>query len=79
MTEDFLGGLTVEWPHLVLESSSINRLGLNNGISGNLLQGPRNLGLGPDNSQGQVIAIAIISFTIMNHILYKPVFHFLLL
>ena len=79
MTEDFLGGLTVEWPHLVLESSLINRLGLNNGTSGNLLQGPRNLGLGPDISQGPVVAIASISFTVINRILYKPVFHFLLL
>ena len=79
MTEDFLGDLTVEWPHLVLESSLINRLGLNNGTSGNLLQAPRNWGLGLDISQGLITAIAIISFTMINHILYKPMFHFLLL
>ena len=34
MTKDFLGGLTVEWPLLVLEPSLINRLGLNNGTFG---------------------------------------------
>ena len=81
MTKGFLGGLMLGGflGGPVLESPLIKRLGLNNGTSGNLLQGPRNLGLGLDNSQGQVIAIAIISFTIMNHILYKPVFHFLLL
>ena len=79
MTEDFLGGLTVERTPLVLESSLINRLGLNNGTSGNLLQALRNLGLGLDISQGPVVAMAIISFAMINHILYKPVFHFLLL
>ena len=35
MTKDFLAGLTVEWHPLALESSSINGLGLNNGIFGN--------------------------------------------
>ena len=34
---------------------------------------------GLDISQGPIIAIAIISFAIINHILYKPMFHFLLL
>ena len=89
MTEDFLGDLAVEWHPLVLKSSLINRLGLNNETSGNLLQARRNLGLGLDISlffffgldisQGPIIAIAIISFAIINHILYKPMFHFLLL
>ena len=79
MTEDLLDGLTVEWTPLVLESSLINKLGLNNGTSGNLLQALRNLGLGLDISQGPVVAMAIISFAMINHILYKPVFHFLLL
>ena len=66
-------------PALVLESSLINRLGLNNGTSENLLQTPKNSGLGPDISQEPIIAIAVTSFTIINHILYKPMFHFLLL
>ena len=74
-----LDGLTMEWPHLVLESFLINRLGLNNGTCGNLLKASRNLGLGLDISQGLIRAIASISFAIINHILYKPVFHFLLL
>ena len=61
-------------PALVLESSLINRLGLNNGTSENLLQTPKNLGLGPDVSQGPIIAIAIISFIIINHFIqvYVP-------
>ena len=71
MTEDFLGGLTMEWPHLVIESSLINRLGLNNGTSGNLLQTPKNLGLGPDISQGPTVVIETISFIIINHISYN--------
>ena len=79
MTEDLLDGLIMEWLPIVLESSLINRLGLSNETSGNLLQAPRNLGLGPDILQGPVVAIAIISFAMINHILYKPVFHFLLL
>ena len=78
MTKDFLGGLMVIWPHLVLESSLINRLGLNNGTSGNLLQAPKNLGLGLDISQGPVIVPVTISFIIINHISYKLVFPFLL-
>ena len=79
MTEDFLDGLAVEWPPLVLESFLINRLALNNGTAGNLLQASRNVGLGLDISQELIVAIAIISFAIINHILYKPVFHFPLL
>ena len=42
---------------LVLRSSSINRVGLNNGTSGNLLPPPKNLGLGPDISQGPIMVI----------------------
>ena len=73
-----LGDLTVEWPLLVLELSSINRLGLNNGTSGNLLRAPKNLGLGLDISQGPIIVIETISFIIINHISYKLVLPFLL-
>ena len=76
MTEDFLGGLTVEWPHLVLESSSINRLGLNNGTSGNLLRAPKNLELGMDISWGPAVVIVTIPFVIIIHISYKLVFPF---
>ena len=39
----------------------------------------KNLGLGPDISQGQVVVIITISFAIISDILYRPVFHFLLL
>ena len=77
MTKDFLGGLTVEC--LILKSSSINRLGLDNGTYGNLLRALKNLGLGLDISQGPIAVIETISFTIINHILYKPMFHFFLL
>ena len=78
MTKDFLGGLTVEWHPLILESSLINRLGLNNGTSGNLLHAPKNLGFGLDISQGKTVVIETISFVIINHISYKLVFPFLL-
>ena len=74
-----LGWLNSEMPPpLVLELSSINRLGLNNGTSGNLLWAPKNLGLGLDISQGPIIVIETISFIIINHISYKLVFPFLL-
>ena len=73
MTKDFLGGLMAEWPPFVLELSLINRLLLNNRTSGSLLQAVKNLGLGPDISQGPVVVIAIISFALVNHNLYKPV------
>ena len=39
----------------------------------------KNLGLVPDISQGQVVFIVTISFTIISHILYRLVSHFLLL
>ena len=78
MTKDFLGGLMVEWPPFILESFSINRLGLNNGTSGNFLQVPKNLGLGLDISQGPIVVIETLSFVIINHISYKLVFPFLL-
>ena len=55
MTKDFLGGLMVEWPPFILESFSINRLGLNNGTSGNFLQAPKNLELELDILWGPVI------------------------
>ena len=41
MTKDFLAGLTVKRHRLILESSSINSVGLNNGTSGNLLPAPK--------------------------------------
>ena len=65
MTKDFLAGLTLKWYPLVLESSSINRVGLNNVTSGNLLPAPKNLGLGPNISQGPVVVIVTISFAII--------------
>ena len=65
MTKDFLGGLMVEWPPLILRLSSINRLGLNNGTSGNLLRAPKNLGLGLDIPQGPVVVIVTITFIII--------------
>ena len=77
--KDSLAGLTAEWHLLVLELSSINRLGLNNGTSGNLLRAPKNLGLGLDISQEPIIVTETISFIIINHISYKLVFRFLLL
>ena len=57
----------------------INELGLNNGTPGNLLQILKNLELGLDISQGPVIVIVTIPSIIIIHILYKLVFHFLLL
>ena len=74
-----LGWLDSGMAPLILELSLINRLGLNNGTSGNLLWTLKTLGFGPDFSQGPIVATAIISFTRINHILYKPMFHFLLL
>ena len=79
MTKDFLAGLMMEWHPLVLESYSINRLGLNNETSGNLLPALKNLGLGQDISQAPVVVIVTTSFAIISHILYRPVSHFLLL
>ena len=60
MTKDFLGGLMVKWIPVVLESSSINRLGLNSGTCGNLLRALKSLGLGLDISQGPVVVIVTI-------------------
>ena len=62
MTKDFLAGLMVKRHPLFLESSLINSVGLNNGTSGNLLPALKNLGLGPDISQGPVVVIVTISF-----------------
>ena len=76
MTKDFLDGLTIELPSLALESSSINRLGLNNGTSGNLLQALKNLGLGLDISYVPIVVIETISFVIINYISCKLVFPF---
>ena len=79
MTNDFLAGLMVKWHPFALESSSINRLGLNNGTSGNLLRAPKNLELGMDISWGPAVVIVTIPFVIIIHISYKLVFPFLLL
>ena len=77
MTKDFLAGLRVKWhPLLILELSSINKLGLNYGTYKNLLQTPKNLKLGVDISQRPVMVIVTISFAIISHILYRPVSHF---
>ena len=77
--KDSLAGLMVKYHLLTLKSSSINRLGLNNGTSGNLLRAPKNLGLRLDISERPIMVIVIISFTVIDHISYKPVFHLLLL
>ena len=61
--KDSLAGLTAKWHLLALKSSSITRLGLDNGTSGNLL--PKNLGLGLDITQGPVVVIVTISFIII--------------
>ena len=45
------GGMAPTTTTPVLKSSLVNRLGLNNGTFGNLLQTPKNLGLGLDISQ----------------------------
>ena len=60
MTKDSLAGLTAKWHLLALKSSSINKLGLNNGTSENLLQVLKNLELGLDISQRPVVVIVII-------------------
>ena len=45
MTKDFLAGLTVEWhPLLLFYSSSINKLGLNNGTFGKLAANSKKFG-----------------------------------
>ena len=69
------GGIAPPGP----ESSSVNRLGLNNGISRNSLRAPKNLELGLDISQGPVVVIVIIPFIIIIHISYRLMFPFLLL
>ena len=70
MTKDFLGGLTVDWPHLVLGSSSINRVGLNNGTFGNLLRAPstEELGTWTGHFTGTSHSYSNYFFTIINHI-----------
>ena len=60
MTKDSLAGLMVKWHLLALKSFSINKLGLNNGTSENLLQVLKNLELGLDISQIPVVVIVII-------------------
>ena len=79
MTKDFLADLTVEWhPPPTPGMSSINKLGLNYETyirHKNLLPTPDNLRLRPDISWGPVVIIVTISFTIISHILYRPVSH----
>ena len=81
MTKDFLSGLTVDQPHLVLGLSLINsgpeqwdiwKLAV-------CTRARKILGLGLDISQGPVVVIVTLSFAIISHILYRPVSHFLLL
>ena len=60
MTKDSLAGLMVKWHLLALKSFSVNKLGLNNGTSENLLQVLKNLELGLDISQRPVVVIVII-------------------
>ena len=66
MTKYFLAGLTVKWHPLALKSSLINRLGLNNGISRNLLQTPKNLEFRLDVSWRPAVVIVTIPF-VNNH------------
>ena len=79
MTKGSLAGLMAKWHLLALKSSSIYKLGLNNGTSENLLQVLKNLQIGLDISQRSVIVIVTIPSVIIIHILYKLVFPFLLL
>ena len=65
MTKDSLAGLTAKWHLLALKSSSINKLGLNNGTSENLLQVLKNLELGLDISERPVVVIVIIPSVIV--------------
>ena len=53
---------------LILESSLINRLGLNKETSRNLLQTSKNLELGLGISQGPIVIMVTISFIIINRI-----------
>ena len=69
-------GMAFPHPRIILDKQTS---GLNNGTWGNLLPAPKNLGLGPDILQGPVVVIVTIYFTIISHILYRPVSHFLLL
>ena len=62
-------------PQIIL----INRLGLNNGTSRNLLQTPKNLELRLDVSWRPAVVIVTIPFVIIFHISYKLVSPFLLL
>ena len=63
--KDSLAGLTAKWHFVTLKSSSINKLGLNNETSENLLQVLKNLKLGLDISQRPVIIIVIIPSVII--------------
>ena len=65
MTKDSLAGLMVKWHLLALKSFSVNKLGLNNGTSENLLQVLKNLELGLDISERPVIVIVIIPSVIV--------------
>ena len=63
------GGMTPPPPR------TIGHLGLNNGTFG--LRAPKSLELGPDILQGPVVLIVTIS--IISHMLFRPMSHFLLL
>ena len=60
-------GMASPSPRIILDKQS----GPEQWISGNLLPAPKNLGLGPDISQGPVMVMVTISFAIISHILYR--------
>ena len=68
------GGMAPPRPRTVLDK----QIGPEQWDIWNLLQAPKNLGLGLDISQGPIIVIETISFIIINDISYKLVFPFLL-
>ena len=68
------GGMAPPRPRTILDK----QIGPEQWDIWNLLQAPKNLGLGLDISQGPIIVIETISFIIINDISYKLVFPFLL-
>ena len=68
-------GITSLHPRIILDK----QVGPEHGTYKYLPPAPKNLGLGQDISQGPVMVIVIISFTIINHISNTLVFPFLLL
>ena len=62
-------GMTYLHPQIILNK----QVGPEHGTYKYLPPAPKNLGLRQDISQGPGMVIVIISFTIINHILYRPV------